>query len=68
MAQMIYLQNRKDHGLIGQTCVCRGEGEGMGWIGSLGLEDENCCVWSGQSIRSCCIAQGTIYLIACYGT
>ena len=33
MAQMIYLQNRKDHGLGGQTCVCQGGGEGsrMDW-------------------------------------
>ena len=30
MAQMIYLQNRKDHGHVGQTCVC--QGEGVGWI------------------------------------
>ena len=26
MAQMIYLQNRKDHGHGGQTCVCWGRG------------------------------------------
>ena len=30
MAQMIYLQNRKDHGHRGQTCVCRGGGGGSG--------------------------------------
>ena len=52
-----------------QTCVCRGErGERVGWIGSLGLVDENSCVWSRQAMRSCCIAQGTIYLITCDGT
>ena len=41
MAKMIYLQNRKDHGHVGQTCVCRGEGKGVGWIESLGFIDEN---------------------------
>ena len=45
MAQMIYLRNRKDHGHVGQTHVCWGEGEeGVGWIRSLGLVDENCCI------------------------
>lgn len=30
---MIYRQNRKDHGHIGQTCVCQGGGgrRGMDW-------------------------------------
>ena len=41
MAQMTYSQNRKDHGHVGQTPVCQREGEGLGWIGSLGLLDEN---------------------------
>ena len=46
----------------------RGEGEGVGWIGSLELVDENSCFWSGWAMKSCCIAQGTIYLITCDGT
>ena len=60
MAKMIYLQNRKDHGHVGQTCVCRGEGKGVGWIESLGFIDENSCIWSRWTMRSCCIAQETI--------
>ena len=59
MAQMIYLQNRKDHGHVEETCICQG-GRGMGWVGNLGLVDENACIWSGWAMRSCCIAQGTI--------
>ena len=55
MAQMIYLQNRKDHGHVG-------------WIGSLVLVDENSCIWSGQAMRSCSIPQRTIYLIISNGT
>ena len=65
MAQMIYLQKRRDRGHVGQTRVCQGEGEGLGWRGSLGLVDENCCIWSGWTMRSCCIAQGVIYPITC---
>ena len=70
MAQMICLQNRKGHGHVGQTHVSQGVAgeEGMGWIGSLGLLDENSCIWSGWAMRSCCIAQGTIYLISRDGT
>ena len=30
MEEMIYLQNRKDYGHVEQTCVCQGEGEGVG--------------------------------------
>ena len=68
MAQMIYLQNRKDHKHVGKTQVCQQwGGEGVGWIGSLGLADKNFCVLSGWTMRCCCMAQGTIYLITCDG-
>ena len=60
MAQMIYLQNRKDHGHVGQTHVCWGAEERVGWIGNLRLVDENSCILSGWAMRSCCTAQGTI--------
>ena len=39
--------------------VAKGEGEGVGWTVSLGLVDANYCIWSGQAMGSCCIAQGT---------
>ena len=29
------------------------EGEGVGWTGSLGLADANCCIWGGQAMGSC---------------
>ena len=63
MAQMIYLQNRRDNGHVGQTCVCQmgGEGSGMDW--ESGVSRLNSCIWSGWAMRSCCIAQRTIYLI-----
>ena len=50
MAQIIYLQNRKDHGHGGQTRVCYGER-------SLGLIDENYCIWSRQAMRPYCTEQ-----------
>ena len=37
-----------------------GEGEGVGWIGGLGLIDMDCCLWNGLAMRSCYIALGTI--------
>ena len=39
--------------------VAKGEGEELGGTGILGLIDANYCTWSGQAVRSCCIAQGT---------
>ena len=67
MVQMIHLQNRKDHGHGGPTCVCRGEVERVEWIGNLGLVDENSCIWSRQAMEFCWIAQGAVYLITCNG-
>ena len=59
---MIYLQNRKDHGHVGQTHVCQGGGRGSRWIGSLRLVDENSCIWSEQAMRPCGIARGSVYI------
>jgi len=36
--------------------VAWGEGEGVGWIGRLGLMDANCCFWNGLTMRSCCVS------------
>ena len=51
---------KETHGLGEHTVVAKGEGEGVGWTGSLELIDANYCLWSGYAMRSCCIAQGTI--------
>jgi len=32
--------------------VTEGEGQGLGWIGSLGLMDANYCFWNGLAMRS----------------
>jgi len=39
--------------------VAKGDGEGVGWIGSLGLRDADYCLWNGLAMRSC-HAMGTI--------
>ena len=45
--------------LENRLVVAKGEGEGGGWLGSLGLIDTNYCLWSGLAMRSCCVALGT---------
>ena len=39
--------------------VAKGEGEGVGGIGSLGLTDANYCFWNGLTMRSRCVALKT---------
>ena len=41
--------------------LAKGEGEGVRWTGIWELVDANYCIWSGKAMRSCCVAQGTIY-------
>ena len=48
---------QKRYGHVGQACVCQGGAGGSG----------NSCIWSGWAMRSCCITQGTVYLITCDG-
>ena len=37
--KLIDLENR--------LVVAKGEGEGVGWMGCLGLIDADCCLWNG---------------------
>ena len=46
--------------LENRLVVAKGEGEGVGWLGILGLIDANCCLWDGLAMRSCCVALGTM--------
>ena len=46
--------------LENRLVVAKGDREGVGWTGNLGLVDANYCLWSGWAMRSCCIALGTI--------
>jgi len=51
---------KENHGLGEKTYGCQGEGEGVGWIRSLGLIDADYCLWNGLAMRSCCVALGTV--------
>ena len=45
---MIYLQKtNKLRDMENRLEVAKGEGEGLGWTGSLVLVDANCCIGSG---------------------
>ena len=46
--------------LENRLVAARGEREGVGRIGSLGLSDANYCSWNGFTMRSCCVALRTM--------
>ena len=49
MAQVNLSTEKKTMDLKNRLVVAKGEeeGEGVGWIGSLGLIDANYCLWNG---------------------
>ena len=47
MAQMKLSTEKKLMDLENRLVVVKGYGEGVGWMGSLGLIDANYCLWSG---------------------
>ena len=59
-AQMNLSTEKKIMGLQNRLVVAKGEVEGVGWIGSLGLIDTNYCLWNGLAMRSCCAALGNM--------
>jgi len=46
--------------LENRCVLAKGEGEGVWWLGSLGLIDANYCLWNGFAVRSCSAALGTL--------
>ena len=38
--------------------LAKGKGEGVGWIGNLGLIDANSYLWNGRAMRSFCVSMG----------
>ena len=62
MAQMNLSTEKKIMDLENRLVVAKGEGEGegVGWMGCLGLTDADCCLWNGLAMRSCCVALGTM--------
>ena len=51
--------------LENRLVVAKGEGEGVEWIGSLGLMDANYCFWYGLAMRSSCVALRTVSSYLC---
>ena len=60
MAQMNLSTEKKLMDLENRLVVAKGEGEGVGWPGNLGLIDANYHIWSGCAMRSCCTALGIV--------
>ena len=60
MAQMNLSTENKLMDLKNRLVVAKGDGEGVGLMGSLGLTDANSCLWNGYAISSCCIALETL--------
>ena len=58
MAQMNLSTEKKIMDLENRLVVAKGQG--VGWIGSLGLTDATYCLWNGLAMRSCCVALGTM--------
>ena len=55
-------KEKKIMDLENRLVVAKGEGEeeGVGWTGSWGLMDANCCLLNGLAMRSSCVALGTM--------
>jgi len=47
MAQMNLSTEKKIMDMENRLVVAKGEGEAVGWTGSLELEDANYCIWNG---------------------
>ena len=60
MAQMNLAIEKKIMDVENRLVVAEGEGEGVGWIGNLGLIDANHCLWNGLAMRFYSIGLGTI--------
>ena len=60
MVQMNLSTEKKIMDLENRFVIAKGEGEGVGWMGYLGLIDGDYCIWNGLAVRSCCVALGTM--------
>ena len=60
VAQMNLSTEKKIMNLENRLVVANGEGEGVGWIGSLGLIDAVDCLWNGLAMRSYCVVLRTM--------
>ena len=58
MAQRNLSAEKKFMDLENRLLVAKGEG--VGWMGCLGLTDADYCLWNGSAMQSCCVALGTM--------
>ena len=66
MAQMKLSTENKIMNLENRLVAAKGKGEGVGYIGNLGLIDVDSCLWNGLAMRSYCVALGTMSFILEY--
>ena len=60
MALMNLSTQKKIRDLERRLVVAKGEEEGVGWFGSLGLIDANYCIYNGLTMRFCCAVLRTM--------
>ena len=60
MAQMKLSTERKIMDLENRLVVAKEEGEGVGWMGCLGLIDADYRLCNGLAMRVCCVALETM--------
>ena len=58
MAQMNLSTEKKITDVDNSLVVAKGEG--VGWMGCLGLIDAAYCLWNRLAMRSCCVALKTM--------
>ena len=56
MAQMNLSTEKKFMDLENNLVIAKGEGEGVVWLGNVGLTDADYCLWNGLAMRSFCVA------------
>ena len=59
MAQMNLPTEKKIIDMENRLVVAKGDGEGVGWIGNLGLIDADYCLFNRLAMKSCFVALGT---------
>ena len=57
---MNFSTEKKIMDLENRFVVTKGEREGVGWIGTLGLIDADYCLCNGLAMIICCVALGTM--------
>ena len=57
---MNFSTEKKIMDMENRLVVAKGEGEGVGYMGCLGLRDADYCLWNGLAVRSSFVALGSM--------